>query len=393
MARKSSSILVILLLVAALSIGLLIDFDNLPNDDTTDPTDTTTTTTTPPDAPPVDPFPGSSEVTLVYPVDTARLNEFLQNVRSGGPAPDGIPPIENPDFVTAETAMDFLDDGDIVFGLAYDGMVIAYPQSILVWHEIVNYEINGKPISVTYCPLTGSTIAFHGWLGDGSNTTFGTSGSLVNSNLVMYDRKTNSYWPQILSQAINGQSLGDGLQRIQMYFTSWGAWRSLHPNTIVLSENTGFIRDYNRDPYGSYADPNSYYNSGSPAFPVMNEDDRLPDKEVVVGIDVNGSQLAIKKSDIRDWQVYNFQFGDYKYVVLYDNVLDVARSYLSRVNGQDLTFRLDDGEIVDDETQNVWNPYGTSELGNLPVVANMDAMWFAWAAYFPNTDLICSGCT
>ncbi|MHA2140859.1 MAG: DUF3179 domain-containing protein [Candidatus Thorarchaeota archaeon] len=389
---KRSSILVILLLVAAFSVGFLIDPNNIP-----DPGQTTTTTTTTPittlPPPPIIPFPGSTEVTLVYPVDTARLNDILQNVQSGGPAPDGIPPIENPDFVTAETAMDFLDDSDIVFGLAYREMEIAYPQSILVWHEIVNYNIEGAPISVTYCPLTGSTIAFHGKLSDGSNTTFGTSGRLVNSNLVMYDRATNSYFPQILSQAINGPSLGVGLQRIQMYFTSWGAWRSLHPNTIVLSENTGFVRNYNFDPYGDYDDPNSYYNSGAPGFPIMHTDSRLQPKEVVVGIDVNGTQLAIKKSDMRDWEIYNFQFGETKYVVLYDHVLDVARSYLSRVNGQDLTFRMVDGEIMDDETQNVWTPYGTSDLGTLPVVANMDVMWFAWAAYFPNTDLLCTGCS
>jgi hypothetical protein len=261
-----------------------------------------------------------------------------------------------------------------------------------VWHEIVNFEINGKPISVTYCPLTSSGIAFHPWVDDGTNTTFGTSGNLLNSNLVMYDRATSSNWPQILSQAIDGHSQGKGLQRIQMYFTRWESWLKVHPNTLVLSKDTGYIRSYFNDPYGSYYDSNSYYNSGNPAFPIMNEDDRLPVKEMVVGIDINGSQLAVRKSYMKDLQVYNFKFGDSKYVIFYDNNLNVARSYLSRVNGQKLSFSFVDGEIIDDETQNVWTHYGTSVLGTLPVVANMDVFWFAWAAFFPDTGLVCSEC-
>jgi hypothetical protein len=389
--RRYGSLFVVLLVIAGLSIGVVLQLDIAGDTDTTTPTTTTTTTTTTP--PEYVPNPPSYDgIVFTYPNNVTRLSEFMSNVQSGGPPPDGIPPIENPVYVTVSEDT-YLENTDIVFGLHYGNMTIAYPQRILVWHEIVNENLDGEKISITYCPLTGSAIAFHGIINETEDTTFGTSGKLVNSNLVMYDRATDSYWPQILSQAINTPARGLGLHRIQMFFTTWEKWKAVFPDTLVLTTDTGYFRDYNRDPYGSYDDPSSYYNSGGPLFPVMHENDSLPHKEVVVGVDVNGSRIALQKEFMRTIKVYNFELGDFKYVAFYDHYLDVVRTFISMADGQEFTFRYVDGKFFDYETDSVWNLDGTSSLGSLIHVPNMDVMWFAWTAYFPNTVLVCTGCS
>lgn len=384
--RKYGSIFLVLLVMTGLSIGVVLQLDTSGGTDTT----TTTTTTTPPLYVPKP--PEYNGIIFTYPEDMTRLTEFMNNIQSGGPPPDGIPPIEEPVYLPANKD-GYLDATDIVFGLHYGNITIAYPQRILVWHEIVNDVYNGEKMSITYCPLTGSAIAFHGIINGTDETTFGTSGKLVNSNLVMYDRATNSYWPQILSQAINQPSKGNGLHRIQMFWTTWEKWTAVFPDTLVLTIDTGFVRDYWRDPYGDYNDPNSYYNRGGPLFPVMHEDDSLQPKEAVVGVDVNGSRISLQKDFMRSAKVYNFELGDFKYVAFYDHYLDVVRTFISIADGQEFTFRYENGQFLDDQTDTVWNFDGTSSLGDLVYVPNMDVMWFAWAAYFPNTALVCSGCS
>ena len=169
-----------------------------------------------------------------------------------------------------------------MFGLEYRGVIKAYPQKILVWHEIVNEEIGGEELSITYCPLTGSAVGFRGRSRlDGAALTFGTTGKLVNSNLLMYDRQTDSQWPQILGVAIAGPNKGVVLDEIPLVWTTWGQWRAKYPQTLVLSTETGFFRAYGSDPYGSYDRSGTYYDSGPPFFPVMAADPRFPDKHVV----------------------------------------------------------------------------------------------------------------
>ena len=326
-----------------------------------------------------------------YTTNETYLKEFERNLRSGGPPPDGIPPIENPVYWTAEEAEDYLNDVDIVFGLVFNGLVIAYPQRILVWHEIVNEYFNGTQISITYCPLTGSSVGFRGQL-PGNDTTFGTSGRLINSNLVMYDRATNSYFPQILSQAINKNYLGLRLDRIHLIFTNWARWKATFPDTLVLSTNTGFVRDYTWDPYGSYTDTNSYYHNNNVLFPVMNEDDRLFEKDVVIGIDNYEGQYAIQKQVLKTNKVVHFDIGNKSYVAFYDSGLDTVRTFEREFEGELLNFTYQDGYFVDQQNGTEWFVDGTSDSGSLIEIANMDVMWFAWAAYFPNTGLTCLNC-
>ncbi|MHA2363058.1 MAG: DUF3179 domain-containing protein [Candidatus Hodarchaeales archaeon] len=330
-------------------------------------------------------------------INYTQLKMLADNIVSGGPPPDGIPAIENPKYWTATDADSFLNEKDIVFGLNYNGYILAFPQRILAWHEIVNENVNGTKISITYCPLTGSAVGFHGLILN-TTTTFGTSGKLVNSNLVMYDRDSDSNWPQILGNSVKGDYYGERLQKIQLIWTTWSLWKAEFPSTYVLSDDTGYFRNYHSDPYGSYLRNNSYYQTGGSYFPVLNSDSRLRNKDVVYGIDFNGEQLAIQKSFLRENKVINTAVGNQSIVVLYDNDLDTARVYSRVINGFELNFTYDNEQYVDNNGL-IWDDRGNQNLTNIKLheivyfdvmwfALYFDVMWFAWVAYFPQTSLI-----
>lgn len=321
------------------------------------------------------------------------VEDLTQHIQSGGPPKDGIPPIDRPKYVSAADADKFLKSKDIVFGLNRHGVVKAYPQKILVWHEIVNDEVKGEKIAVTYCPLTGSALGFRGRSRDGAMFTFGTSGKLVNSNLLMYDRQTDSQWPQILGMAIDGKSKGTALEEIPLGWTQWSRWRQRHPDTVVLSTDTGYFRSYGTDPYGSYDKPGTYYDSGAPLFPVMANNDRFSPKEVVVGVKADGRQLAISKPALRKKHIINTTLSGLPVVGMYDPELELSRVFVRQVNGQPTNFSSGNGRIVDELTQSHWTPTGRAVGGKamgtqLKQQPSFDVMWFAWYAFFPETQVL-----
>jgi len=280
-----------------------------------------------------------------------------ENIISGGPGKDGIPPIESPKYVDIAESDTWLLPNDIVFGIDYNGFIAAYPQRIMVWHEIINEEIDGRLLTLSYCPLTGTAIGYEGDLKDKGETTFGVSGNLINSNLVMYDRLTDSYWPQILGAAINGEMKGYRLSQFPVFWTTWERWKNIYPSSQVLSRDTGFSRDYDADPYGSYlTDSKGYYSSDNLFAPVINEDNRLPLKTVVICMrDNKNNTIAIEKDRLRQDKHIEISLGDTDTSIYYEESLD---SYITEV--------ADTGKWVD----------------------SFEAMWFAWAAYYPETDLI-----
>ncbi|MGH2963633.1 MAG: DUF3179 domain-containing protein, partial [Solirubrobacterales bacterium] len=181
------------------------------------------------------------------------LEEFM----GGGPPKDGIPSIDDPKFVSVEEADGFLDPREPVAVVQLGGEVRAYPIQILIWHEIVNHEIGAEPVAVTYCPLCNSTVAFRRVV-DSEPVEFGTTGMLRNSDLVMYDRSTESWWQQITAEAVIGDRTGTKLDVLPSQILSWGELRRLHPDARVLSRDTGFDREYGSSPYGGYdSDPDS----------------------------------------------------------------------------------------------------------------------------------------
>lgn len=321
----------------------------------------------------------------------SRLNEFVKNIVSGGPPKDGIPPIDKPKYISVSEADKFLDNNDVVFVVDYSGAVKIFPQKILVWHEIVNDVIDGKKISITYCPLTGSAIGFKGKF-DGIETSLGTSGKLVNSNLVMYDRETDSYWPQILGTAVRGSQKGKSLEEFPVIWTKWNKAKARYPDALVLSTDTGFLRSYGTDPYGSYLRKGTYYDSGGPFFPVMVTDNRLAAKEVVVGVRINNSALAIVKSKLAENKIANLLIDNKPLVAFYDESLDTVRVYIRQVDGEILIFEFKDGRIVDKETNSEWTVLGESIKGamkgtRLKLVNSFDVMWFAWVSFYPQTEI------
>ncbi len=318
------------------------------------------------------------------------FDDFADNVQSGGPPRDGIPSIDSPVYVSAEQA-DFLDDGDIVFGLVVDGQPRAYPQLVLVWHEIVNEADSAGPMSVTYCPLTGSTVGFRGHAGI---EQFGTSGSLVNSNLLMYDRTHESTWPQILTQAITGPRRGDELEEFALEWTTWQRWRDAFPQTQVLSAETGFVRRYGDDPYGSYNPVGGYYQQGSGRiFPVMTTDDRFDEKAVFFGAKLGDARLAVRKDLILAQQVVDAEMNGTPVVFLHDPDLAAVRVFRAdpASGALELQSTGDPGQYVDRRSGAVWDSWGRPITGTdtpLTRVLAYDVMWFAWAAFFPHTAVI-----
>lgn len=283
-----------------------------------------------------------------------ELSAFADNLESGGPPPDGIPPVDEPEYISVEGADDFLEDESRVFVVDINGEVKIFPQQVLVWHEIVNDTFGGEDLSVTYCPLTGTAIGYKNQF-DNVHSDFGTSGKLLNSNLVMYDRETDSLWPQILGTAITGDSRGTELDTFPVHWAKWVDAKAVYPDALVLSKKTGFIRSYGFDPYGSYLNEGTYYDSGNPFFPLMNEDDRLDPKTVVIAIKNGDEQMAVLKSKVEAEKLVQVTVGGELINLNWDEALKTV--------------------MVKSAATGEW-------------VTSFDSMWFPWVAYYPKTALV-----
>ncbi|MBS3926311.1 MAG: DUF3179 domain-containing protein [Nitrosarchaeum sp.] len=306
----------------------------------------------------------------------------LDQIKSGGPPKDGIPSIDNPKFVNSFDA-EFVSDDDLVIGVNINGEQKAYPLFIMVWHEIVNDSVGGIPVAVTYCPLCFTNQVFDRNV-DGKITEFGTSGKLYNSNLVMYDRNTGSQWSQALGIAITGEMTGHTLKRIPFDVARWSDWKSLYPDTLVLTTDTGFFRAYGVDPYGDY------YIDSRIIFPVENNDDRLFLKEKILGFE-NGVYKAYKLSDVEQKKVINDNIGDKK-IVLVSLYPEMARAFNRIIDDKVFDFEYSDGKIIDVQTKSIWNFEGESIEGQLKGKKLQrevydPGFWFEWVAFHPDTLL------
>jgi hypothetical protein len=299
--------------------------------------------------------------------------ELRDAVEDGGPPKDGIPSIDDPTFAAAADAPSNLDGADPVFGVELNGEAKAYTQYVLVWHEIVNDTVGGEPVSVTYCPLTGTAQGFR--RGD---TEFGVSGRLINANLVMYDRGTDSWWPQMLARGIKGPMEGAYLDEFRVVWTTWEQWRSAHPDTVVLTEDTGHARDYGRDPYGGYNPPSGYYADDNTLFAPLATDDQFRPKEVVLGSRTGDGALAVPKTTLREQTVVEGTLAGVQHVTVYDDALDTGYVYR---NPEGRTVTSADGDIVVDGT-----PHAPGELP-LDRQLSFDSMWMAWYGYYPSTEV------
>lgn len=301
------------------------------------------------------------------------LGAYISNAQSGGVERDGIPSLEDPDFGDADHGDEMMDDGDPVFGLVVDGVARAYPQHILVWHEIANDTIAGLPVAVTYCPLTGTALAF-----ERGETEFGVSGRLVNSSLIMYDRAIGAWWPQVLGTAVFGELQGRSLRELPLVWTSWGNWRDTYPETEVMTTNTDTARDYTRDPYGEYNPPGGYYDSGGPTFDVMHEDDTYEDKRVVIGGRSRDGVFAVAKDHLLDADVIEGSVGGVEYAFVADHDLETGYAY-----------RNPEGVAIDPERSgyDVGGEFTPADDLPLERINTFDAMWFAMPAFYPDVTV------
>ncbi len=327
--------------------------------------------------------PPSPSVTASSGVETPKPLVPLEKIVSGGPPKDGIPSIDDPKFVRAADAS-FMQDGDIVIGLSHGGVTKAYPLKILVWHEIVNDEIAGMPVAVTYCPLCFTSLVFERVI-DGQVVEFGTSGKLYNSNLVMYDRLSDSYWSQAMAKGIAGRYSGHELKKIPFDLAYWKEWKQLNPDSLVLSTDTGSARPYGTDPYGDY------YTSPGIFFPVEHSDGRLGPKEIVMGLEYGNDLSAYRLDDITKKKLVNDSVGNNE-VLLLSLQPFMARAYDRTVEGTELEFHLEDGKVKDVQTGSEWNFDGLAVSGpmmgrQLDRLVLEPSFWFSWYTFHPDTEL------
>lgn len=278
--------------------------------------------------------------------DLANGSIPADEIFGGGPPRDGIPALTDPRFTSVDET-GWLNDGDRLIAVEIDGQAKAYPLRIMNWHEIVNDHVRGVPIVVTYCPLCGTGMVFDPRV-DGRQLEFGVSGLLYNSDVLMYDRETESLWSQIEREAVTGEMLGARLSLLPALHSTWGHWAAQNPQGLVLSLETGHARDYHRDPYLLYA------SSPRTMFPVNHRDDRLAAKEMVLGIELDGASVAFPLERLANRpKPIRATVGERDLLVYYFPATETAFATTG------------DGEMV-------------------PATL---AFWFAWSAFHPETDL------
>ncbi|MFQ5827897.1 MAG: DUF3179 domain-containing protein [Candidatus Methylomirabilia bacterium] len=325
----------------------------------------------------------------------------LDEIRSGGPPPDGIPAIDEPTFVTPAQADGWLDPKEPVLAVEVGGEARAYPLQILMWHEIVNDSFGGRSITATYCPLCNSGIVFDRRVGD-RLLDFGTSGMLYKSDLVMYDRQTHSLWSQMEGRAIVGDLAGTTLSWLPANTISYEEWKRLFPDGKILSRDTGFRRMYGMNPYQGYDTPML-----APFLFFDKPDERLAPKERVVGIRIGSEAKAYPFSLLAKQPVLRDTIAGQPVVIFYRpgtlSALDDARISQSReigatavfrpvVDGRALTFEATAGGFRDKETGSLWSLMGRCYEGSLAGktlqrVIHVDAFWFAWAAFHSGSEI------
>ncbi len=387
-------------------------------------------------------------------VDTSRAEIPLEDVMSGGPPPNGIPalgfsgdwqgaaaPTRDPIFVSQEEAADWLEPQEPVIVFSLKGETRVYPLQILTWHEIVNDTVGGVPVAVTFCPLCNSALAFdrrlpltaaaasevselnpdaapvepdEGFLeayqaqGEAAAVTallpvtFGVSGTLYNSNLLMFDTETSTLWSQLLGVGNVGTLSGTRLLRYPAQIVSFAEVRDAAPEALVLSRDTGFARRYGQNPYVGYDD------ADSPAFLFAGTPDgRLAPKARVVSIDAPAEAVAYPVEALAAAGVVNDAVGDTPVTLFWQagttSALDASSIASSRdvgavgvfertLDGRTLTFQTDGDAFVDEETGSTWNVLGAATAGplageQLTRVVHDNTLWFAWAAFKPDTRI------
>jgi hypothetical protein len=324
-------------------------------------------------------------------------------ILSGGPPKDGIPAIDAPAFVSIADASAWLRDNESVVRVVINGDARAYPVQILTWHEIVNDEIGGVPLAVTYCPLCNTAIAFERRFDD-KLLDFGTTGRLRFSNMIMYDRQTETWWQQGTGAGIAGEYTGRTLAQRPIALIAWADFKSAHPHGKVLNRDPGSGRSYGINPYPGYDNPRSqpflYRGPDTPS--------RLPALARVLTLNINGDAAAVSYDALSVKRVVSATVGGQALVVFWapgaSSPLDTqdlaagrdigaALSFVPVVNGQTLAFEYKAGALRDVATGSSWTHLGNAVDGplkgtQLSELTAVNHFWFSWVAFYPETRLL-----
>ena len=340
----------------------------------------------------------------VWKTDFSRHTVPYSEILAGHPKRDGIPPIDNPNFISLASAGDWIGELEPVVVLERNGDAKAYPLQILTWHEIVNDSIGGEPVLVTFCPLCNSALAFERTL-NGVVHDFGVSGNLRNSDLIMWDRQTESWWQQLTGEGIVGQLAGAQLTFVPASIVSFADFAETHPDGLVLSRDTGFDRAYGQNPYVGYDrvdQPPFLFDTN-----VRELDGRLSPKERVAGFNVGDFAAAFPFSILSVERAVNYSLGGKDVAVFFkpgtksaldgffigdSNEIGASGVFEATVDGTKLTFRFENDAIIDNETGSSWNILGKAVEGSmagaaLTPIPHGDHFWFAWGAFNPDTEI------
>lgn len=337
-----------------------------------------------------------------FDTNTDKRSIDLDELIDGGPGKDGIPSIDNPKFVSQDEAAEWLAPNEPVISLEINSEARAYPIQILIWHEIANDELGGVPVAVTFCPLCYSAIVFDRRV-DGETLEFGVSGFLRHSDMIMYDRKTESLWQQFSGEALVGDYTGTELTIIPSQLISFEQFRHSYPNSEVLSRETGYNRNYGENPYAGYDDINN-----SP-FLLDEEEltDKLPPMEKVIGVRSGEASKAYPYSVTSEERVIHDVINDELVVIFHvegmASAMDNRRIQQSRddgatgvfspvVNSEELEFEWENETIKDKKTGSTWTISGKATSGplegeQLETKTYGDYFAFAWMVFYPDTEI------
>ncbi len=325
--------------------------------------------------------------------DENNIGEWLiptDEIFDGGPGKDGIPALEYPNFLDPDLTTSYIQSEDLILGAEIGNRVKGYPHTILDWHEIINDSLGGTEFAVTYCPLTGTGI---GWnrVVDGQLTTFGVSGLLYNTNLIPYDRRTNSYWSQMRNDCVSGDLISNKADLVHLVEVPWSTWSEMFPDVQVVSKSNGYSRDYGSYPYGDYKT-----NQDRLLFPLSPDDVRLPRKERVLGVVVNNQAKVYQFGHFAS-QTYNTlqdQFQGQEIVILGSQEKNVLVAYNRRMpDGTLLEFSPINDEdpitLMQDQEGNKYNIFGRIVEGprmgqRLGTLDSYIGYWLSWGAFYQN---------
>jgi len=313
----------------------------------------------------------------------------VSDVLDGGPGKDGIPSLTGPNLISASQTS-VLNDNDFVLVFKNGSEVRAYPHIILDWHEIINDNIGDVSMAVTFCPLTGTGI---GWsrIINNVETTFGVSGLLFNTNLIPFDRLTDSNWSQILQESVNGELLGQKIELYQLLETDWLTARTIYPDIRVVSTDTGFSRTYGTSPYGDYNTNNSRF-----LFPVE-KDNRLPLKEKVLAIFEDGNAKVYRSSSFDSQNIITDTFNGKNYLIVGNTNFMFAYELSGELSGLEFNYIFGNQNnnspdiVLEDNEGTIWNLFGEAVSGprqgtKMSVSNAMMGQWFSIAAFY-NTEI------